>query len=105
MRRPVIDPALLDAPCPMCDAVPLELCSVRGREMESTVHAPRRARTDTTLPKTSTQRVDGKCKSGRHDWTEANTYEESGTRKCLQCRRERQRKAAAARRANKESNK
>lgn len=101
----MIDPALLDAQCPMCDASPMELCITRGREMESTVHAPRRARTDVALPKSSPQRVDGKCKSGRHDWTETNTYTEAGTRKCVVCRRERQRQYAATRRANKESTK
>lgn len=90
----MIDPLLVDVPCPMCGAPALELCTrADGAEMESTVHAPRRVRANIPEPQPALQpRKDGKCRSGAHDWNEKNTYEDGGKRRCALCRLERQRR-------------
>ena len=93
---PVIDDALLDVACPFCPAQPLELCTVGGRRMESTVHYPRRIRAGVTQPEpiARTYNTDPtKCRSGRHDWTPENTRTYAGgKRRCHPCAAERQRR-------------
>lgn len=94
-RHPVIDSALFDVACPVCDAGPLELCTVRGRYMESTVHFPRRVRADVPFETPTRDGVGDptKCKSGLHDWTPENirTYSD-GRPRCHPCAADRQRR-------------
>lgn len=98
-KTPVIDPALVDVPCPMCGAPVLELCTRGdGAEMEATAHAPRRVRAGVGAPvaepiaplPTPAQHPDT-CYSGRHPWTPDNVYTApNGRQQCIPCRRIRQ---------------
>lgn len=101
----MIAPALLDVPCPMCDAAVGELCTALGREMESTVHAPRRIRAGVAIDKEPEPKTPKEPKAhskpkrpktarpkgprthcvNNHEYTEANTYLYKGTRKCRTC--------------------
>lgn len=83
----MIDSALFDVACPVCDAGPLELCTVRGRYMESTVHFPRRVRADVPFEAQPVRRNPELCQAEKHAWTSDNTYtSRDGRELCRLCR-------------------
>lgn len=86
----MIDDVLLDVACPFCPAQPLELCTVGGRRMESTVHYPRRVRADVPLITGPVRPKLDLCMAEKHAWTAENVYtSKDGRELCRPCRNSR----------------